>query len=60
MEEYKQILLLLEKEFGWKLSNSLSDQGKKLVWDTLNAQTFVKLKPQTRFQKFLFKNFFNK
>lgn len=59
MDEYKKILEILEEQFGWKSYNLLSSTGQKLVKDTLEARKLLKLKPKTRFQKFLFKHFFN-
>ena len=45
MKKYEQILKLLESEYGWKLFDSLTENGKKLVSDTLKAQKQVNKLP---------------
>lgn len=37
MENYKKVLELLEKEYGWNLFDSITNTGKRLVLDTLKA-----------------------
>lgn len=37
MEHYEEVLKLLHDEFNWKLTDSLTTTGKKLVADTIKA-----------------------
>lgn len=37
MEHYEEILKLLHDQFDWKLTDSLTTTGKKLVADTIKA-----------------------
>jgi hypothetical protein len=37
MENSEEILKLLHDKFGWNLTNSLTNTGKKLVADTIKA-----------------------
>ena len=37
MEHYEEVLKLLQDEFDWKLTDSLTITGKKLVADTIKA-----------------------
>lgn len=41
MKNYNKILELLHNKFGWKLTDSLTSQGKKLVLDTLKANDII-------------------
>ncbi len=42
MTEYERVLEMLHDQFGWDLFNALTDNGKKLVKDTLDARTKIK------------------
>ncbi len=37
MEHYEEVLKLLHDQFDWKLTDSLTTTGKKLVADTIKA-----------------------
>ena len=37
MENYEEVLKLLHDQFDWKLTDSLTTTGKKLVADTIKA-----------------------
>lgn len=37
MEHYEEVLKLLHDKFDWKLTDSLTTTGKKLVADTIKA-----------------------
>ncbi len=42
MANYHEILKVLHDNLGWNLTDSLTDTGKKLVFDTLRAQEIIK------------------
>ena len=46
MINYKRVLILLKHEYGWDLTNSLTDTGKKLVMDTLKANNIIENNPE--------------
>jgi len=37
MNEYEKVLELLKTKYGWDYFNSLTEQGRKLVGDTIEA-----------------------
>lgn len=41
MENYEEVLKLLHDQFDWKLTDSLTATGKKLVADTLKALDII-------------------
>lgn len=41
MEDYEEILKLLHDKFDWKLTDSLTTTGKKLVADVLKAKEII-------------------
>lgn len=42
MTEYEKVLKLLHNKYGWNLTDSLTDTGKKLVKDTIDALDYVR------------------
>ena len=42
MENYEEVLKILHDKFDWKLNDSLTATGKKLVADTLKAIELIK------------------
>jgi len=45
-EQFQKIRNLLETEFGWNASNTLTPQGKKLVKDTIEAYDKCQQQPK--------------
>jgi hypothetical protein len=45
MSEHEKVLELLENKYGWNYFNSLTEQGEKLVGDTIKALDEVRSTP---------------